>query len=85
MALPGARFFYAGDATEWNDLEITAQGTRISASLNGMKMMEWDGAGVLDDEVHRERGVGLKGSIALQIHTGDQLRIQFRNVRIREN
>jgi hypothetical protein len=83
MAVPGLRFFYADDTPAWNDLEITASGTRLQAVLNGVTVMEYDGAGVLDDANHRARGVGLKGHIALQIHSGDRLRIRFKDIRIR--
>ncbi len=84
MARPGTPFHFAGGAQGWNDLEITTNGTRLRAVLNGSLVMEWDGAGVLDDETHRTRRVGMKGHLALQIHAGDQLRIRFRQIRIRE-
>jgi len=38
---------------------------------------------VLDDETHQRLQVGRKGVIALQIHTGDELRIRYRNIRIK--
>jgi hypothetical protein len=85
MAKPGQTFRFASHDPGWNDFEITARGTHIKASLNGLQIMSWDGAGVLDDELHRTRRVGLKGHIALQIHTGDQLRVRFRNIRLMEH
>ena len=84
MARPGARFHFADDTPSWNDLEITANGPRLKAMLNGAVVMEWDGAGVLDDPLHRERRVGLHGHIAIQIHTGDELKVRFRDLRVRE-
>ena len=65
-------------------LEIRAVGTAIDVVLNGIPVTSYDGATVLDDEVHRERAVGLRGHIALQIHTGDQLKIRFRDIAVRE-
>lgn len=84
MARPGARFRFADETTSWNDLEITADGPRLKAVLNGAVVMEWDGSGVLDDALHRERRVGLHGHIALQIHTGDELKVRFKDLRIEE-
>ena len=84
MARPGALFHFADDASSWNDLEITANGPRLKARLNGAVVMEWDGAGVLDDALHRERRVGLHGHIALQIHTGDELKVRFKDLQIQE-
>lgn len=84
MAHPKLKFHFSDDPIAWNDLEITAQGTRIQVILNGVTLTDYDGAGVLDDAIHRERRTGTKGHIALQIHSGDQLRIRFRNLRLKE-
>jgi len=84
MAKPGRAFHYAGETPAWNALEITCRGTRMRAVLNGLEVMAYDGAGVLDDDVHKQRNVGMKGHIALQIHRNDRLRIRFRNIRIRD-
>jgi len=83
MARPGRKFHYSTDEPAWNDLEITCAGTRMKAVLNGLVVMEYDGAGVLDDETHAQRRVGLKGHIALQIHKGDQLKIRFKDLHVR--
>ena len=84
MARPGAAFHFADETPSWNDLEITANGLRLQAVLNGVTVMEWDGTAVLDDALHRGRHVGLHGHIALQIHTGDELKARFKDLRIRE-
>jgi hypothetical protein len=83
MAKPARVFYFAEDGERWNSLEITAVGTRVTAVLNGVQITDYDGKGVLDDEIHRRLQVGLKGVIALQIHSGDQLRMRYRNLRIR--
>ena len=84
MANPDLEFHYADEEPGWNSLEIAAVGTTVSVVLNGIPVTFYDGAGVLDDEIHTQRGVGLKGHIALQIHTKDQLRIRFKDIVLRE-
>ena len=84
MALPGMIFYYSDEGPGWNDLEIEAVGTRITAHLNGVKITDYDGTGELDDDVHRARKVGLSGHIALQIHTGDLLKIRYKDIFIKD-
>ena len=83
MAVSNRVWRYSDEGDGWNRLAVSAHGFRLRAVLNGVTVMEWDGAGVLDDEVHRARSVGVRGHLALQIHRNDQLRIRFRNLRIR--
>jgi hypothetical protein len=80
---PAARFLYADQAGGWNDLEITAQGMRIRSTLNGVTVVDYDGSGVLDDELHRKWNVGTKGVIGLQIHANDELKLRFKDIRIK--
>jgi len=84
MANPDLTFYYVTDDPAWNDMEITAVGTTISAILNGVNIMQWDGAGVLDDENHQLYNVGMNGHIALQIHTKDKIHIRFKDIYIQE-
>ena len=84
MANPDLVFYYSDEGPGWNELEITAVGTRLNASLNGVKIMEYDGEGVLNDDIHKGRNVGLNGHIALQIHTNDELKIRFKDIYINE-
>jgi len=84
MSSPDMFYYYSDEGDGWNDLEITANGTKLFAVLNGIPIMQYDGSGVLDDEVHQKRDVGMKGHIALQIHTGDELIIRFKDIKIRE-
>ena len=76
-------FKYADDGDGWNDLVLTCRGTQVKTILNGVVRTDWDGAGVLDDTSHVRHNVGRVGHLALQLHTGDQLRIRFRDIRIR--
>jgi hypothetical protein len=80
----GFKFFYADQGDGWNDLEIIAKGMRIKSVLNGVTVVDYDGSGVLDDEVHRQHRVGVKGVIGLQIHANDELKLRFKDIRIKE-
>ena len=74
---------------EWNREEITANGTRLACTLNGVAIVDADIQPILDSgETMDGRGIkghpGLlrkQGRIALLGH-GD--RVEFRNLRIRE-
>ena len=72
------------NAEAWNDLLIVCRGPRITTRLNGVTMADFDGAGLLDDETHRARNVGMRGHIALQLHNRDELLIEYRGIEIRQ-
>lgn len=76
-------FKYAEDGDGWNDLTLVCQGTRVKTILNGIVMTDWDGQGVLDNAAHIKHNVGRSGHFALQLHTGDELRIRFKDIRVR--
>lgn len=84
MSRPKRVFHFDDQGDGWNRLEISAQGTQIRALLNGVQITDLEGKGVLDDTVHKDRNVGLVGHLALQIHKGDQLKIRFKDIEIRE-
>jgi hypothetical protein len=67
-----------------NTLRIVARGMRIETTVNGIAVARFDGTGILDDEAHRRHNVGRRGHLALQLHAGDDLRIRFGKLRIRE-
>lgn len=83
MAPQDLVWHYADESDGWNDLRITAAGLRVRTTLNGVSVTDYDGGGVLNDGVHRQRQVGERGAIALQIHTRDELRIRFKDIFIR--
>ena len=56
---------------------------RPRATTPHATIADFDGAGVLDDDAHRRHDVGRKGHFALQLHRGDELLIQFRDIRVR--
>jgi hypothetical protein len=76
-------FKYAADGDGWNDLVLICRGNQVKTILNGVVRTDWDGAGVLDNASHVRHNVGRVGHFALQLHAGDQLRIKFRDLRIR--
>lgn len=79
----GFKFKYADEGDGWNDLEITAQGLRIQSVLNGVRVVDYDGAGVLDDAEHRQIGVGERGHLGLQIHSFHELKLRFKDIRLK--
>lgn len=84
MAVENIIFYYSEDVPVWNEIKVVAQGTHLLAELNRVVVMEWDGAGVLDDAVHQKYGVGIAGHIALQIHVNDELKIRFKDIYLRK-
>ncbi|MBI3278284.1 MAG: DUF1080 domain-containing protein [Acidobacteria bacterium] len=56
---------------DWNDLEITCKGDLIQIRVNGL----------LTAELHDS--VRLTGILALQLHRGPPMQVEFRNIRIR--
>lgn len=79
----GTRFFYSDEGDGWNDLEITAQGMTIKSVLNGVTVVDYNGAGVLDDELHKQYNVGTRGVIGLQLHSYHELKLRFQDIRIK--
>ncbi|MGI6458864.1 MAG: 3-keto-disaccharide hydrolase [Candidatus Hydrogenedentales bacterium] len=60
---------------DWNDYEIIAEGSRITLRINGVLMCE-----VVDKDAKMSRS---RGFIALQMHPGPPMKVQFRNLRIK--
>ena len=81
--IEGFKFFYADEGDGWNDMEITAKGTRIKSVLNGVTVVDYDGSGVLDGDLHKKHRVGMKGVIGLQLHSYHQLKLRFNDIRIK--
>jgi pimeloyl-ACP methyl ester carboxylesterase len=79
-----AKLLYADEGDRWNDMEIIAKGMKITSRLNGVTVVDYNGAGVLDDPLHEAHHVGTKGLIGLQIHMYDELKLRFKDIRIKE-
>ncbi|MBI4580792.1 MAG: DUF1080 domain-containing protein [Planctomycetes bacterium] len=84
QAPKGWKFQHHDQGDGWNTLEITAIGMRVRTAMNGVAVADYDGAGVLDDAVHREHQVGERGVIALQVHKDDEIRLRFADLEIQE-
>lgn len=62
------------DKTGWNQYVITAKGNHITIELNGVKSVEW---------TETEPGIEDNGFIALQLHSGGPLTMEFKDLMIR--
>jgi uncharacterized protein (TIGR03067 family) len=61
---------------DWNDYVVIAQGNHLQHFINGAQTID-----VLDE---REDGKAAKsGILALQLHAGDPMTVQFKNIRIK--
>jgi hypothetical protein len=77
-------FKYADEGDGWNELVLVCRDTKVKTIVNGVVRTDWDGAGVLDNAAHFKHSVGLNGQFALQLHVGDELRIRFKDIKVRE-
>ena len=59
---------------EWNTMKIRVKGEQVDTWLNGNKMVTFK-----DEKIGKA-----KGSIALQIHSGGGIKVQWRNLKITE-
>jgi hypothetical protein len=60
---------------DWNEYDIVANGNRIIQKINGQVMCD-----ITDEDTMARKD----GIIALQIHAGPPMKVQFRNIRIKE-
>ena len=66
-------------AGEWNAMEITAKGTRITVKLNGQTVVDGDLADHSDAEKTHPGILRKEGYIGLQSHSD---RVEFRNIEV---
>lgn len=60
---------------DWNELHIIARGNTLIQSMNGQVMSL-----LIDDE---PKGRRMEGVIGLQLHVGPPMKIEFRNIRLK--
>ena len=60
---------------EWNEYVITADGPKLTQSINGHETVDYTET---SDEGAKE------GIIALQVHTGPEMRVEFKDIEIKE-
>ena len=65
---------------DWNEYQITARGNHFVQKLNGVTTAE-----LIDDDIEQrtKSGVLTEGLLALQLHAGPPMKVQFRNIRIK--
>lgn len=77
-------FKFSDDGDGWNEFTLICQGMKIKTVLNGIVVTDWDATGVLDNAAHAQHNVGRAGRFALQLHSGDELQIRFKDLRLRK-
>ena len=60
---------------KWNKLEVIAQGNRLIHKFNGEQTIE-----LIDDD---PKNAEAKGLLALQVHAGPPMKVQFKSVRLK--
>ena len=72
---PQTLFENAIDINDWNEYSITARGNTITLKINGKVT-----ARVTDNDPN---GLDRSGLLALQLHSGPPMKIEFRNIRLK--
>jgi predicted dehydrogenase len=75
LAEPDPLMLEKTDRSGWNSYVITAQGNHITLELNGIRTVNY---------IEEEPGIERQGFIALQVHSGPGIEVQFRNIEIAE-
>jgi hypothetical protein len=78
-------FKYSDDGDGWNELILSCRGMKIKTMLNGIIRADWDASGVLDNPAHVKHNVGRSGHFALQLHSGDELKIRYKDIELRRS
>jgi hypothetical protein len=60
----------------WNEYDIIARGNHLVQKINGRLMID-----VTDNDPQQRK---LEGILALQLHVGEPMKVQFRNIRLKE-
>ena len=64
----------------WNDMRIICNGNQITTFVNNVKVADYNGTGILDDEDHVKNNVSSQGHIALQLHMHSNNFIRFKDI-----
>jgi hypothetical protein len=62
-------------AGDWNDYVVIAKGNHLQHFVNGLQTVD-----VVDEDKDRAAATGI---LALQVHVGPPMKVQFRNIRLR--
>ena len=74
LARPSPEMLAGFKTDGWNQYVITAKGNVITLDLNGKRTVRW---------VETEPGIRESGFIALQVHGGPPMEIQYKDIEIR--
>lgn len=74
---------YSDEQDGWNELTLICRGMHIRTIVNGIVRTDWDATGILDNAAHHAHNVGTRGHIALQLHSGDELKIHYRDITVK--
>lgn len=69
---------------DWNILKIRAVGSKYSVWLNGSQVLEFDGATFETKKDKKRPEVPAEGPIGLQLHGGKVMKVEFRNMTVKE-
>lgn len=61
---------------EWNEYVITARGNHLTHAINGVKMVD-----AVDEDAEKRSAEGV---LALQVHTGPPMTVQFKDIQLTE-
>lgn len=84
MVIGKPQIYYSDEVLTWNNMEIKVEGLIVKAWINGVLVTDFNGAGIIDDDIHRKRLTGQKGVISIQVHSRDDLKIMFRDIYIKK-
>jgi hypothetical protein len=73
LVAPAPHLLASLDKAGWNEYVITARGKHITLDLNGIRTVDYR---------EPDEGIDMTGFIALQIHSGPPMQIEFKNLRI---
>ncbi len=79
-ALETRLVYFEEDAEAWNSMEIICEGMELITIVNGNRVSDFDGEGILNDEAHQIGKSGMTGCIAFQLHMNDELKIRFKDI-----
>jgi hypothetical protein len=72
---PPAEFDKSLKKADWNSYAIRAEGNRVTLRVNGVTTVDYK---------EEDAAIARDGIIALQVHSGPKMRVEFRKLRIKE-
>ena len=65
-------------------MEIICEEMQVETFVNGLRIVDFNADGILNDQLHQKRNMGTRGFIALQLHQYDETLIRFKEIIIKE-